>query len=408
MCTPDQLADVVARAGRMAWSEVPATLSRMKRQSSTLDRSPAGIIELANAAAERALQARSERANVADADIDALLASWQLRHTSPDQLTPSQLTAGDTHGFIAIEVGTRMVSSKLTAKLGRRSWLAARREEVIGDAQVWVVKQLSEYRPGTGSAAAFLASRLDWIVSDILRTHGQGAGTLDRNAYQVRAALWNVLASRREAGLDISPAALRDATLDQLCAPVVRELVAAGLPAAEARTRAVAALKKSGKYAALDRIGEFLTVGENDLSLEQPITDGMTLGDVVSSEYRDADVQPGQVDEEDALTEMYRVALGDNSWAVPAFVARLGALGTLEGSGTIDVEDGISPTRPASIPNLAIATGRSKEDVRKIMNDAPVRLGAPHAHFAHLSLIELHTASNAPLAGFDRSIFADN
>ena len=367
----------------------------------------AEIVDAARAAVDGARQARSRGERISDAELTALAASWQLRHDGRDvDLTPAERRETDAHGALVIEVGTAMVLSKLSERRGRGRWFDARREEIEGDARCWVVGQIAEYRPGTGSVAAFLASRLDWIVGDLLRTHSQGGGGLDRAGYQVRAAMWATLAELRAAGAGLSPASIRQATLERLTADQVARLVADGVDANDAQLRAVASLKKSGKFAALDRIPEFLLTGETDLSLEQPVAEDTTVGDLVAgTAYRGR--LPGEADEEDVVAQLYRVALGDADWAVPVLSARLGMLGAVEGSAQLDVEGAASASRPASIPALSEATGFDRDVIRTVTQHAPVRLTSAHAQWAHLSSVVVHPGVSGTFDGFDRSVFAD-
>lgn len=387
------------------------TVSPMTR-TSTLD-APTGVavldvLERGVEAAESARQARANRQRVADRDIDSLVASWQLsRSCRPGELTETQIALAGSHGYLAIEVGTAMVKAKLAEHKGRNGWLDARYDEVKADAQAWVIERMAEYRPGQGAVLAFVASRLSWIVGELVRTHSQGGSNLDRSSYVVRAAAWGAMSDLREAGKDATEGNLRAATIERLVRDKVAKDIAEGTEPSEAYAKAIASIKKSGRFAALDRINELVNSGDSDVSLQASVGDDETVQDRLANKSSRA-VSNDDIDQEDALSQFYRVAVGDHRWADAALVARHGGLGIVEGTGSIDVEDGTTSSRPATIPALSKATGHSRDEVRTVLNNAGSRLTSAHAQFAHLGGVEIHTPSSRLLAGFDNSVFADN
>ena len=366
------------------------------------------VLERGMEAAESAREARSNRQRVADRDIDSLVASWQLsRHAQPGVLTESQTALAGSHGALAIEVGTAMVKAKLVEHKGRNGWLDARYDEVIGDAQAWVIERMAEYRPGQGAVLAFVASRLSWIVGELVRNHSQGGSNLDRSSYVVRAAAWGAMSDLRQAGKEATDGNLRAATIERLVRDKVARDIAGGMEPDQAYAKAIASIKKSGRFAALERINELVTSGDSDVSLQAPVGDDTTVGDLLVNRT-EMTTRNDDIDQEDALSQFYRVAVGDHRWADTALAARHGGLGTVEGTGSIAVEEGNTASRPASIPALAKATVRTKDEVRTVLNNAGSRLLAAHAHYSHLGSVEIHTPSSRLLTGFDNSVFADN
>jgi hypothetical protein len=339
----------------------------------------------------RAADALRRGSNLDDADIDLLVAAWK--------------SGEDTESVaVVVEAMTRMVLKKLPRSNG---WLAHRREECAADARVWVMEALAEYRPGAGSVAAMIATRRDWIVARLVQDHSQGAGTLDRSLYQLRAAAWAERARLRElTGREPDLETLKNATWERMVAEKVEREIAAGADPVSARGRAVASLKRSGKHAALAQLSNVLNMGDADHSLDQPVrADGVaTLGSTLVDAESDST-------SEGYLEQLYHVALGDEEWARPALAGRFGALGAVEGRGALGDLDPVqlNGSRGMSIIQLAKSTGRDRNVVRAVITGAVNRLGAPHAHWSHLAVsVVVSEPAVGALAGFDRSAFADN
>ncbi len=350
----------------------------------------AGMNSDVTAAHHRASEAFRRGVNLDDADIDLLVAAWK---------------SGDDNESVAVvvEAMTRMVLKKLPKSAG---WLASRRDEVTADARLWVMETLAEYRPGAGSVAAMVASRRDWIVARLIQQHSQGAGTLERSWYQLRAAAWAERARLREiTGREPDLETLKHATWERLVADKVQRAVADGADPVSARGRAVASLKKSGKHAALAQLSNVLNLGDADHSLDQPLrADGtVTVGSLL------VDVEADQ-NAEQHLEQLYAVALGDEHWARPVLAGRFGALSSVDGSGALgDLDQSqLNGSRGMSIIQLARTTGRDRGVVRDVLVAAVSRLTAPHAHWSHLAPVTVvKEPAVGALAGFDPSVFAD-
>ena len=342
----------------------------------------------------RALASKDRGELLSDVDIDALVLSWQVQRLTGDPVE---------YINIVVEALTNMVM-KATGR--RKGWLSHRTEEIRLDARLWVLETLAEYRDGEGSAAAFVSSRTEWAVSNLIRTHGQGAGIIDAPSYQVRAAAWaerdrlrEVLG--REPGMD----ELKSATWEKLVTDRVLKAVAKGEDPVAARGRATAALKKGGRHAALENLSELLALGSEDHSLDEHI--GVNGNTTRASHLVAPDGQS-----EDALESLYLVALGDAQWARGVLAARFGVLGDVEGRSAIgaDVEQrDLGGSRGVSVPGLSDMTGKSRGELREVLAGAVNRIGAPHAQWSHLAqLSSIHDRSiEFALDGFDRSAFLD-
>ena len=338
----------------------------------------------------RASEALRRGVNLDDADIDLLVAAWK--------------SGTDTESVaVVVEAMTRMVLKKLPKSAG---WLSSRRDEVAADARLWVMETLAEYRPGVGSVAAMMASRREWIVARLVQQHSQGAGTLERSWYQLRAAAWAERARLREVtGREPDLETLKHATWERLVAEKVQRAVTDGADPVSARGRAVASLKKSGKHAALSQLANVLNLGDADHSLDQPLrADGtVTVGTLL------VDVEADHAAEQH-LEQLYAVALGDEHWARPVLSGRFGALGGVEGTGALgDLDQSqLNGSRGMSVIQLARATGRERGVVRDVLASAVNRLTAPHAHWAHLApFAVVQEPAVGALSGFDPSVFAD-
>jgi hypothetical protein len=360
----------------------------------------------------RAVLLRAQGALVPDEDLDTLTASWQAAREYGDR---ARDVAG-AHVELVVDVVVAMLMKRLDrGRNNQRGWIQSSRDEIVADARIWAFEQVNQYRPGEGSVLAFCATRLDWAVGQLLRTHAQGSGAMDRRSYQVRAAAWAARARLTDAG-QISPSMdeLKAATLDQL----VSDVCAKSKTGAK-RADALAALRKDGRLAALERLPHLLGLGDADVCLQEPIgEDGTTIADTLSSTAAAEDVALA-ADPDAGLGSLYRVAVGDDDWAAPLLAARFGALGSVEGFGALDDADDdedadeFSGSRGVSIPRLAEATGRDKSVIRDILRCAPARLSAPHAQWSHLATdVYAPTApvaktTNAALAAIDRSSFVD-
>jgi hypothetical protein len=388
-----------------------ATVSSMKKTRTW----PEAIITGQEAFA-RAVLTRAQGGHVTDEDLNLLTASW---HAAREH-SPEARDAAGAHVELVVDIAVAVLLKRLDkGRHNQRGWLKSSRDEIVADARVWAFEQVNEYRPGTGSVLAYCASRADWAIGDLLRTHAQGSGAMDRRSYQVRSAAWAARAHLATAG-NAAPTLeqLRAATLEQLVSDVC-----AKSKKVSTRDEAIAALRKDGRLGALDRLADLLAIGDADLCLQQPVDDGgTTIADTLSSSPA-AEDQALAGDPDLGLAALYRVAVGDEDWAAPLLAARFGALGDVEGSGALsrdvdtDDEDGddtnYTSSRGVSIPRLAEATGRDRDVIRDVLRCAPVRLSAPHAQWSHLANTVHAPVSAAPqstknsLESIDRSSFAD-
>jgi len=371
---------------------------------------------LGKEAFSRAVLSRAHGDHVADDDLNLLTASW---HAARDHSPEARDLAG-AHVELVVEIAVAVLLKKLDkGRNNQRGWLKSSRDEIVADARVWAFEQVNQYRPGTGSVLAYCASRADWAIGDMLRTHAQGSGAMDRRSYQVRSAAWAAKANLAAEG-DLSPTleVLRTATLNQLVSDVCSKS-----KTVFTRKDAIAALRKDGRLGALERLGDLLAIGDSDLCLQQPTDDnGSTIGDTLSSSPAAEDVALAG-DPTLGLASLYRVAVGDADWAAPILAARFGALSDVEGSGALsrDIDDDIdqdgelnhSSSRGVSIPRLAQATGRDRDVIRDVLRCAPIRLSAPHAQWSHLAntvaspVAAAESSTINSLKSIDRGSFAD-
>ena len=263
------------------------------------------------------------------------------------------------------------------------------RNEALGEARLWLIEQLKEFRPSDdgGTVGAFIRSRQSWFRSDTRR--GTGGRVRTHGEFTVIGAVGRVredfLRSRhREPSGDELREAATALLRDQARTKILDKADGSGLrlredELAEAVRRR---LSKDGVLAALDDIDEVRREALPDLALQtfdNDEDDAPHWGVPVPS-VPGPDIERN--DPERDFERLLQVALGDHQWARTAFGLRAG-----ETPSGADSEPGALTLR-----ELAAQASRSVKELRDVLAQARARVAAPHAHFAHLADLRVEHA----------------
>lgn len=334
----------------------------------------------------RVLSTRGSKTRILDSDIDIVSTAWRSGFESAAV-------------SVIVEAMVRLVLSKMGSL--DKGWIAHRQDECISDIRLWVLEQLSEFVPGKGAFVAMIAERSSWIISTVNRRYSQGGGEVDRSFYQIRAA---ALAEKERilssTGCEPSIESLREATRERLIADTILNDSSASRDPFAARGRAIAVLKKSGKFAALSDLSFILEIGESDDSLDRVVLeeDGYTVGDLLVAEEKRPD--------EEGLESLYNLCLGPNVWARGILASHLGLLGDVEGISSLSPQSSFVRVKGLSKSILSDITGVDKSELYDLVKSALNRAVSPHAHWSHLAFFSIELAkSEDDLFIFNSDIF---
>ena len=296
-------------------------------------------------------------------------------------------------------------------------WFARNVDDLRGDAIEWLLNSLEKFKIGEGTVTAYISSRTSWLASDLLFEYSQDGGKLDYSWYKIRSASATCAARLREAnGRTPSNTELADALLEdarsELSLRYVERFPELAKDNDELARRVQDRLSRDGILAAVRQLDAILELGASDVRLDAIAgEDGeSTIGELTSSNFNVESAVLSGTTGSNMLEDLYAVALGDSQWARASLAGRFGVLDDVEGtaslpgirSGGIDAD-----RRNLTIPRLSELTGRDKTDIRKVLNVAGVRLGSPHAQFAHLASITLENTGKEGLSVYNRQDFVD-
>ena len=267
-----------------------------------------------------------------------------------------------------------------------------------------VLSAADQYRvTGQGRFTSFLskAGITRKLIREVAAAYGSPV-TLDRNSAKVKAALGRI----RE---EYVAAHMHPPAEDELAALVVESFVEAprtrlrkappGPRGRQLATEARAALVKTGVWRALGEIPA-LRLLDRSVMLDEPVgEDGATRGSLLPAD------PAGEQGSESTLDLVYRIALGGNQWARPAFAARCGVLEEVEGGGAL----GDLPRRKHSLAGLAEAVGAERSQLRQVLDHGTSRLAAPHAQWAYLAsgALPAKARPSRKVGGIPAEMFAD-
>lgn len=263
------------------------------------------------------------------------------------------------------------------------------RNEVLGEARLWLLEQLKEFRPSDdgGNVGAFIRSRQTWFRSDSRR--GAGGRLRTRGQFAVLGAIGRVREDHiNEHHREPSDGELRDAVTalltEQARTKILDKSDGSGLRMSEDElTEAIRRrLSKDGILAALDDIDEVRREALPDLALQvlDADTDDAPHWGVPLPSVPGPDLV--RSDPERDFERLLQVALGDHQWARTAFGLRAG-----DAPSGADSEPGMLTLR-----ELADEAQHSVGELRDVLAQARVRVAAPHAHYAHLAALHVEHA----------------
>jgi hypothetical protein len=297
-------------------------------------------------------------------------------------------------------------------------WFERHLDDLRGDATEWLLRELEGFRAGEGSVAAFVATRAAWEASDLLYRYSQDGGRLERSWYQVRSAAAATVDRLRESlGRTPSRSEVADAILAEARNGLASRLTEKD-PSLANRPDELARkihdrLSRDGVIAAIGNIDTIMDLGPADVRFDGPaIIDGeydTTVGELTPGD-RDVTDALARARSTDLLEDLYAVALGDAQWARGALAGRHGVLGVVEGdealAGVRRGGDG-ADRRMMTVPRIAELTGRDRGEIRQVLAAVPSRLGAAHAQFAHLAVLNVREAAGSDLGVYQRADFVD-
>jgi len=296
-------------------------------------------------------------------------------------------------------------------------WFARNIDDLRGDAIEWLLITLEKFKAGEGTVTAYISSRTSWLASDLLFEYSQDGGKLDYSWYKIRSASATCAARLREVnGRTPSNTELADALLEEarteLSQRYLDRFPELETDLEELSRRVQDRLSRDGIVAAVRQLDAILELGAADIRLDAFAgEDGeSTIGELISSNFNVETAAVSGSNGSSMLEDLYAVALGDAQWARASLAGRFGVLDDVEGTASLP---GIrrggrdADRRDLTIPRLSELTGRSKVDIRKVLNAAGVRLGSPHAQFAHLANITIENTGNEGLSVYNRQDFVD-
>jgi hypothetical protein len=333
--------------------------------------------------------------NIPPGTIDSLVIAWQQGPNIERKVRRCRSTAEKRRwmrqharlgGYMDVAVKA-LLGIAIGKSLNGKS--ASEIEEWRGEATLLLLKLLQDWVPKDGhTIEAYIGSRSTWVRSDV--RHELAGWDEPKSWTRTRAVALRVgdelheSLGRYPSREEIRVAAevrLREQVLDRRDSDET-------LDDEQVRRR----LSRDGHLKALRELDAVLESGLAPLELDRPVgEDGDTLIDTLPSATPHAANSTGFT-----MERLFAVALGDDQWAAPALLGRLGVLGDIDG-GTQTA--GRSGTK-TSYQDLADLTGRDVAEVRSVTKRALNRLVSPHAQFCHLTEMDFTMERPTLLGGY--------